>query len=227
MNKRITSVGLSALMTVGMLAGCSSKTSSSSTSSADSILNNEETINLTVFSQLANWSGAQTGWGATLLKDKFNIELNIIPDTSGAYQTRMESGDLGDIVVWGNNGDQYQSAVSKDMNLGVNLDILPEGASLAGYSVVIVPTHFVVDNDVVAALEEFVSNGGAAIITNRSGVKDKNGNCIFGESLPTKFSKLCGCHIIETDGIGEAQYRIRSIHASAPIDSIPVYRKIA
>ena len=100
------------------------------------------------------------------------------------------------------------------MNLGVNLDILPEGASLAGYSVVIVPTHFVVDNDVVAALEEFVSNGGAAIITNRSGVKDKNGNCIFGESLPTKFSKLCGCHIIETDGIGEAQYRIRSIHGS-------------
>jgi len=60
------------------LPAAGSKTSSSSTSSADSILNNEETINLTVFSQLANWSGAQTGWGATLLKDKFNIELNII-----------------------------------------------------------------------------------------------------------------------------------------------------
>lgn len=114
LNKRITSVSLSVLMAVGMLAGCSASTASSSAAS-DDILNNDETINLTVFSQLANWYGAQTGWGATLLKDKFNIELNIIPDTSGAYQTRMESGDLGDIVVWGNNGDQYQSAVSKDM----------------------------------------------------------------------------------------------------------------
>ncbi len=35
------------------------------------------TITLTVYSQLANYSGIQTGWGAVLLKDKFNVELNI------------------------------------------------------------------------------------------------------------------------------------------------------
>jgi len=81
----------------------------------DPLLNNEETINLTVFSQTANWSGAQTGWGATLLKDKFNIELTIIPDTNGAYQTRMESKDLGDIIVWGSNGDEYAAAVNQGL----------------------------------------------------------------------------------------------------------------
>ncbi|GAB6089959.1 type 2 periplasmic-binding domain-containing protein [Spirochaeta dissipatitropha] len=68
-------------------------------------------ITLNVYSQLANYSGIQTGWYAALLEDKFGVRLNIIPDTAGTYQTRVESGNLGDIVVWGNNGADYQNAV--------------------------------------------------------------------------------------------------------------------
>lgn len=118
--RNITAAGISGLMSVTLLAGCgSTSTTASGTSGTD---NSGETTKLTVFSQTANWSGAQTGWGAILLKDMFNIELNIIPDTNGAYQTRMESGDLGDIVVWGNNGDQYQSAVDKGMLYDWNED---------------------------------------------------------------------------------------------------------
>lgn len=71
----------------------------------------EKIITLDVYSQLANWSGVQTGWYAALLKDKFNVELNIIPDPEGTYETRVESGDLGDIVVWGSNGAEYKNAV--------------------------------------------------------------------------------------------------------------------
>ena len=88
------------------LPACSSRTDA---------LETGETIKFTVFSQLANWSGDQIGWGGTLLKDLFNVELMIIPDTDGAYQTRMESGNLGDIVVWGSNGDEYQYAVERGM----------------------------------------------------------------------------------------------------------------
>lgn len=95
----------------GLFSGCGDVT----VLTDDDIINNKDTIKLTVFSQTANWSGAQSGWGATLLKDMFNVELTIIPDTDGAYQTRMEKGDLGDIVVWGNNGDQYASAVDRGM----------------------------------------------------------------------------------------------------------------
>ncbi len=79
----------------------------------DPLINNEETLKLTVFSGTANWSGKQTGWGATLLKDMFNVELNIIPDVSGAYETRMEKGELGDIVIWGNQDKKYQEAVKQ------------------------------------------------------------------------------------------------------------------
>ena len=120
--KRALSLMLVLTMVLAIFAGCGSKkTASTSGASAnvsddyDPLIDNEETINLTVFSQLANWSGAQIGWGATLLKDLFNIELTIIPDSDGTYETRMESGNLGDIVIWGSNGDEYKAAVDQGL----------------------------------------------------------------------------------------------------------------
>ena len=96
--RRIISVVLVAMMLAVLFTGCVST-------------NKSDLITITVYSQLANYSGIQTGWSAALLADKFGVELNIIPDSTGTYETRVESGNLGDIVVWGANGDQYQNAV--------------------------------------------------------------------------------------------------------------------
>ncbi len=84
------------------------------------------TITLDVYSQLANFSGIQQGWGAVMLKDKFNVELNIIPDQDGTYETRVASGNLGDIVVWGANGQDYKNAVEKGLLLDWEEDNLAE-----------------------------------------------------------------------------------------------------
>jgi multiple sugar transport system substrate-binding protein/putative aldouronate transport system substrate-binding protein len=77
-----------------------------------------------VFSQLANYSGEQTGWSADILKEKFNVVLNIVPDLNGTLQTRMESGDLGDIVVFGDNGTDYQNAIDAGLLYDWNEDDL-------------------------------------------------------------------------------------------------------
>ncbi len=90
-----------------------------------------ETIQLEVYSQLANYSGVQTGWGATLMKDLFNVELVIVPDMDGTYDTRMINGNLGDIVVWGSNGEDYKQAVSAGMLL--NWEDFDLGATYAPY----------------------------------------------------------------------------------------------
>ena len=85
---------------------------------AESAVNRDgEPIRLDVYSQLANYSGLQGGWSAVMLKDMFNVEVNIIPEQDGTYATRMEAGSLGDIVVWGANGDDYKNAVAKNMLL--------------------------------------------------------------------------------------------------------------
>ncbi len=72
----------------------------------------EETVTLQVFSQLANYSGLQAGWFADVLLEKFNVKFNIIsqPADSGILQTRMETGSLGDLVIWGNDQEDYVNA---------------------------------------------------------------------------------------------------------------------
>ena len=84
----------------------------------------KQTVTLDVYSQLANYSGIQTGWFADLMLEKFNVKINIIPETGGAYQTRMEAGNLGDIVVWGDNTDKYASACKKGLLLDWEADKL-------------------------------------------------------------------------------------------------------
>lgn len=98
------------------------------------------------------------------------------------------------------------------MSLGVNLDILPEGKPLDGYRVVLVPTHFITDPKVVNQLEDFARNGGTVVVTNRSGVKDENNNCILGQELPGAFRKLCGCYVTESDAIGKATQHLRTTY---------------
>lgn len=67
-------------------------------------IDHSKTITLDVFSSQGNYQGMQTGWFAKIIKDKFNIELNIIaPNVAGGgdtlYQTRSADGNLGDIVL--------------------------------------------------------------------------------------------------------------------------------
>lgn len=111
MKKSILSAILGiAILSTATLASCKGKGNGNS-------VKPKETVTLDVYSQLANYSGLQTGWFADLMLEKFNVKINIIPEVGGAYQTRMEAGNLGDIVVWGNDGDQYRKAVEAGLLL--------------------------------------------------------------------------------------------------------------
>lgn len=64
-----------------------------------------EPMILEVYSQPANFQGEQPGWTAKILKEKFNVTLNIIaPQVAGGdiFAARSASGFLGDIVVLDN-----------------------------------------------------------------------------------------------------------------------------
>ncbi len=115
--KKVISSLLVSALTVGMLSACGGGNSSSTTStggenSANSgAVANEDTITLTCFSELANYSGEMQGWFAKVLLDEFNVKINLVASGDGVYETRMEDGDLGDIVVWGSDGKNYLQAV--------------------------------------------------------------------------------------------------------------------
>ncbi len=93
-------------------------------------------------------------------------------------------------------------------NLGVNVDVIEEAQSLAGYHVVLVPVHTVVNAKTVENLYAFARDGGTVVLTDRCGVKNEYGNCIGGEELPTVFAALAGCHVEEYDPIGQQKQEI-------------------
>ncbi len=83
-----------------------------------------ETVTLTIYSQTANYTGEQVGWFAKALLDEFNVKVNIVNDADGVFVTRMESGSLGDIVVFGQDSGDYLEAIDKGMLLDWNEDDL-------------------------------------------------------------------------------------------------------
>lgn len=116
--KKVISSLLVAAMAVGMLAGCGSSASTGSSGAGGSAnTSGGEPITLTVFSELANYAGEMQGWFAKLMLDKFNVKINLVASADGVYETRMEDGNLGDIVVWGSDGKNYLQAVEAGLLL--------------------------------------------------------------------------------------------------------------
>lgn len=87
----------------------------------------EETVTLDVYSQLSGFSGEQEGWFAKLMLEKFHVKLNFIYDgTEDFYEQKEREGNLGDIVVFGTDSDQYHSAIEKGLLLDWEQDGLLE-----------------------------------------------------------------------------------------------------
>ena len=109
--KKVIASLLVGAMAMGLFAGCGGTSGGNGAggtgTGATGAANGEEPITLTVFSELANYSGEMQGWFAKILLDKWNVKINLVAAAEGVYETRMEDGDLGDIVVWGSDGKNY------------------------------------------------------------------------------------------------------------------------
>lgn len=87
---------------------------------------NSKFLTVDVFSSTANYQGIQGGWFGEVVKEKFNMQLNIIsPNVAGGgnllYETRSSAGNLGDIIMIGSENGQLQETVEA----GLLLDMSP------------------------------------------------------------------------------------------------------
>jgi len=118
MKKKLLASLLAVAMVVSCLAGCgksadgtatantdASTTTTTDSGSADASTDaaaSGDSMVIEIYDVAANYQGMQTGWFQKVVKDRFNIDLNIIaPQVAGdaIYQTRASSGNLGDIVI--------------------------------------------------------------------------------------------------------------------------------
>lgn len=124
--QRMLALALAAAMLAGTVAGCGKSADSDSTqggSSSNGKYAKELTID--VFDSQANFQGEQTGWFAKVIKDKFNIKLNIIaPNVAGGgdtlYQTRSANGNLGDIIITNLDSSRLKDMVTAGLVLDMS-----------------------------------------------------------------------------------------------------------
>ena len=138
--KKLISLLCAGAMTASLLAGCGSSSKSADSSAAsgsekgtettaeadstDSTASDGDTMTIEIFDVAANYQGVQTGWFAKVVKDRFNIELNIIaPQVAGdaIYQTRSSSGNLGDILIL--ESGQFKECIDAGLIKDIGADI--------------------------------------------------------------------------------------------------------
>ena len=130
--KKVTSLALTAAMGMSLLAGCGGSSEGTTAAATDSkteaatessgggdegtteaasggqlVANHDTEYTVDFYNVAANFQGVQPGWYGKIVKDKFNLNLNIIaPQVSGdgaaLYQTRCASGNLGDLIILDN-----------------------------------------------------------------------------------------------------------------------------
>lgn len=97
----------------------------------------EDFITVDVFSVLANRQGIQSGWFAKVVREKFNMELNIIaPNVTGGgdmmYQSRFVAGNLGDLIILGTENGRFDETVRAGLLLDMT-DYLADSDLWAEY----------------------------------------------------------------------------------------------
>ena len=166
---------LSAALIAGTLAGCGSDNSHStestavestagdSTESADSSDGETEGnskykdfITVDVFDSMANYQGIQSGWFAKIVKDKFNMELNIIAQNVAGggdtlFQTRSAAGDLGDLIITGCGNGRLQNLVTAGLVIDMT-DYLKDAENVHRYDSAIETTSQLVEEDGIWAI---------------------------------------------------------------------------
>lgn len=168
MKKRIVSVLLCvAMAATAVLGGCGKddkKTSSSSNGKYD------EFITVDVFDSLANYQGLQSGWFAKIVKDKFNMELNIIaPNVAGGgdtlFQTRSTAGDLGDLVIVGTDNGKFKNMVTAGLLTDMT-DLLKDKDVYKNYKDAITNANEMTEQDGIWGIPSEISNQSPEVSTD-------------------------------------------------------------
>lgn len=157
--KQAVALALSAAMLATTVVGCGSKSSDGTESSNAKY---PKTLTVDVFDSQANFQGIQTGWFAKIVKDKFNIELNIIaPNVAGGgdtlYQTRSANGNLGDIIITNLDSSRLKDMVTAGLVLDMT-DYIGDCEYLTKYKSAIESASDLADQDGLWAVPSEISN---------------------------------------------------------------------
>lgn len=164
--KRVASVALVGAMTASLFAGCGSSGGGSSKGTKTGSAHGgpyEDFLTIDVYDAQANFQGIQSGWFAKVVKDKFNMELNIIaPNVAGGgdtlYQTRSANGNLGDLIIINPDQSKLKDMVTAGLVYDMT-DLIKDCDNLNKYKDAIEACSALADQDGMWAVPSEITSG--------------------------------------------------------------------
>lgn len=160
--QRALALALVATMLAGTVAGCGKSGGDSTQGGKSSDGTYAEELTIDVFDSQANFQGEQTGWFAKIVKDKFNIKLNIIaPNVAGGgdtlYQTRSANGNLGDLIITNLDSSRLKDMVTAGLVLDMS-DYIKDEKNLQSRMDAIEGASKLAETDGIWAVPSEISN---------------------------------------------------------------------
>jgi len=124
-------------------------------------------------------------------------------DLAWAFEIQKHSPDF---TYTGQFQDWHQAL----LKAGYPADIVGPEADLSRYKLLIVPSLYLAEPELVDRLTAYVQAGGHLVLTARSGVKDRDNICVE-QVLPGALAELTGVQVLEYDSLipGSVQTAVR------------------
>ena len=122
----------------------------------------EKFITVDVYDEYSNYQGLQSGWFAKAVKDRFNMELNVIaPNVTGGgdtlYQTRVATGNLGDLILINTANGKLNELVENGLVMDCT-ELVKDKAVMKNYGSAVEKTNELVEADGIYGFPNSISS---------------------------------------------------------------------
>jgi beta-galactosidase len=135
-----------------------------------------------------------------LLNTEINSDIALLYDYDNVWSWRFQPQSLGFDFT-----KELMRLYAPFYNINTNIDVISVNRNFEKYKVLLIPTLQLIDEELAKKLEKFVSNGGTIIFSYRAGIKDKNNNINFKNTIPCNVRNICGIEINEIESLQDGQ----------------------
>ncbi len=142
--------------------------------------------------------------GARLMEEELNAEIKakvaVLYDYDNVWSWRFQrQSEAFDYT------NELMRLYRPFHDYNVPMDVVPLDRDIEKYEVVLVPAQQIVDEKLSSKLKSFASKGGTVVMSFRAGIRDRDNNLYFNQSLPVGIDELLGVKLGEVESLGEGQ----------------------
>ncbi|MDN5305082.1 MAG: beta-galactosidase [Fusobacteriaceae bacterium] len=135
-----------------------------------------------------------------VINSKINADIAVVYDFDNVWSWRIQQQSLEFDF-----NNEIMRLYTPFYLFNTKIDVIPTTKDFDRYKVVVLPVMQIIDDELKEKLEKFTENGGTVVFSFRAGIKDKNNNIHFGETLPCKVREMCGIEIEEIEALQAGQ----------------------